>query len=67
VKAGQGIVRSSAHFTHESTPAGWVAVVVVVVVALKKLTRCKVRGASFFVKPGRGDCPAAVHGARRPG
>jgi hypothetical protein len=43
-----------------------VAVVVVVVVALKKLTRRKVRAASFFVKPGRGDCPAAVHGARRP-
>jgi hypothetical protein len=43
-----------------------VAVVVVVVVALKKLTRRKVRVASFFVKPGCGDCPAAVHGARRP-
>ncbi|MFY0529343.1 hypothetical protein ACN28I_41315 [Archangium gephyra] len=44
-------MRSSAHFTHESTPAVWVAVVVVVVVvALKKLTRCKVRVASFFVK-----------------
>jgi hypothetical protein len=41
-------------------------VVVVVVVALKKLTRRKVRVAAFFVKPGFGGCPAAVHGARRP-
>ena len=40
--------------------------VVVVVVALKKLTRRKVRVASFFVKLVAGDCLAAVHGARRP-
>jgi hypothetical protein len=66
VKAGQGTVRSSAHFTHESTPADWVAVVVVVVMALKKLTQRKVRVALFFVKPGCGDCLAAVQRARRP-
>jgi len=43
-----------------------VAVVVVVVMAETKLTSRKVRARAFFVKPGSGDCPAAVRCARRP-
>jgi hypothetical protein len=43
-----------------STPADWVAVVVVVVMERTRLTVGKVRASVFFVKPGAAECSVAV-------